>query len=75
MGTYYHNAEFWFNSCLFHPKGVHIFALNHFFMSDKLEADKRERKEVNACVAFTRWQNVAEMSYSNWDPKKGGKQK
>lgn len=32
-------------------------------MSDKLEADKRERKKK--LKLFTRWQNMAEMSYSN----------
>lgn len=44
MGTDYHNVEFWFSSCLLHPKSVHTFALYHFFMSDKLEADKRGKK-------------------------------
>lgn len=45
-------VEFWFSSCLFHPKGMHTFTLNIFFMSGKLEADKRERREANAWVAL-----------------------
>lgn len=45
-------VEFWFSSCLFHPRGMHTFTLNIFFVSDKLKADERERREANACVAL-----------------------
>lgn len=76
MGTDHHNVEFWFSSCLFCPKGVHTFALNNFFMSNKLEANKRERKKkVNACVAFHQMAEHGRNELQQLGSKKGEKQK
>lgn len=65
MGPVYHNVELWFRSCLLLPKGVCTFALSPVFMTDKLEADKRESKKLMLLLLFTILQNMAEMSYSN----------
>lgn len=52
MGTDYHHKILLYPPGFFSSKrNAYIYTV-FFFMSDKLEADKRERREANACFTL-----------------------